>query len=78
MTLRELVMHTLSWPPYDAGATATQIWHFAQSTGRDVKLSSLSSQLRRMYDDHELNRMEDFGPRGGYGYTLNLKACKVK
>lgn len=73
MTIEEFIVHALSWPPYDAGATATQLWHFAKATQRDIKLSSLSSQLKRMYDANELERYGDFGPRGGNGYVLKRR-----
>jgi hypothetical protein len=32
MTIREFIIHALSWPPYDKGATAIQLWHFAETT----------------------------------------------
>lgn len=34
------------------------------------ELSSVSSTLRKMYDTDVLGRVENFGPRGGYGYYL--------
>ena len=70
MTVKEFIIHALSWPPYDKGATATQLWHFAKTTERNIKLSSLSSQLKKMYDAGELERFAEFGPRGGYGYEV--------
>lgn len=36
-----------------------------------VKLSSLSSTLKKMVDDGLLLRVDKFGPRGGYGYMEN-------
>jgi hypothetical protein len=38
-----------------------------------VKMSSLSSTLKRMADDELLLRVEGFGPLGGYGYMENRK-----
>lgn len=70
VTIKEFVVHALGWPPYERGATATQLCHFASATQRNVKLSSLSSVLKRMYDADELERIEGFGSRGGYGYRL--------
>jgi hypothetical protein len=70
VTIREFVIHTLSWPPYSFGATATQIWHFAKATHRDIKLSSLSGELCRMAKRGELIVYPAFGPRGGNGYVL--------
>lgn len=70
MTIKEFVVHALGWPPYDKGATATQLCSFAAATERSVKLSSLSSALKQMYDAGEVERIEGFGPRGGYGYLL--------
>lgn len=37
----------------------------------DVKLSSLSSLLKKLTDENVLVRYENVGPRGGYGYKLN-------
>ena len=53
--------------------TATQIKQFmdASYVGPPVKLSSLSGILKRMYDAGELRRVDDWGPRGGYGYEVN-------
>jgi hypothetical protein len=73
MTIREFVIHALSWSPYDSGATATQIWHFAKATHRDIKLSSLSGELCRMVKRGELTVYRNFGPRGGNGYRLTPK-----
>jgi hypothetical protein len=36
----------------------------------EVKLSSLSSLLKRMVDEGVLMRVENFSPRGAYGYAL--------
>lgn len=36
-----------------------------------VKMSSLSSTLKKMVDQGLLLRVEKFGPRGGYGYMEN-------
>jgi hypothetical protein len=70
MTIREFVIHTLSWPPYCFGATATQIWCFAKATHRNIKLNSLSGVLCKMVNNGELNVYSNFGPRGGNGYVL--------
>jgi hypothetical protein len=70
MTIREFVVHALSWPPYDGGATATQLWHFAKATHRNIKLESLSGQLCKMVKANELEKLDGFGPRGGNGYML--------
>lgn len=51
--------------------TATQMCHYFNRLSRpegQVKLTSLSSLLKKMYDAGELFRIESFGPRGGYGY----------
>ena len=74
MTLRQFIVHALSWPPYDKGATASQLLHFAAATQRRIKLSSLSSQLCKMSKAGVLERLENFGPRGGYGYRLKERA----
>lgn len=37
----------------------------------NVKLSSLSSLLKKLTDENVLVRCENVGPRGGYGYKLN-------
>jgi DNA-binding transcriptional regulator GbsR (MarR family) len=37
----------------------------------DVKLASLSSVLRKMYDAGVLTRVDGYGLRGGYGYQVN-------
>lgn len=60
---------------YNTGATytATDLKHVLNADGT-LKLSSLSSILKRMYDAGELLRFEGFGPRGGYGYKLNHEA----
>lgn len=70
MTIKEFVIHALSWPPYDTGATATQLWHFAETTQRNIKLSSLSSVLKKMTDEGTIDRIKNFGPRKGYGYLI--------
>lgn len=35
-----------------------------------VRLSSLSSLLKKMCDDGMLERLPDYGPKKGYGYRL--------
>lgn len=70
MTIREFIVHALSWSPYDKGATAAQLWNFAKTTNRSIKLGSLASQLCKMVEADELERLDGFGPRGGNGYVL--------
>ena len=43
-------------------------------TTKFIKLSSLSSALKKMYDAGELDRYGDFGVRGGFGYVLGKKS----
>lgn len=71
MTLREQVHQFL----YRTGGTytATQICEIFNQHNEGMKLSSLSSVLKKMYDAHEVHRIESFGPRGGHGYKLNLE-----
>jgi hypothetical protein len=71
MTLREFIIHALSQQPYASGATATQIWRFVQNIVGDVKLQSLSSQLCKMTNKGELEKLNEFGPRKGNGYRLS-------
>lgn len=49
--------------------TAADLWS-SLNTEFDVKLTSLSSTLKKMYDAGELERFEGIGPRGGYGYRV--------
>lgn len=70
-TLKALIIDALKECPWKCGATATQIRDHVHARGwGDVKLSSLSSQLKKMVDARELKRHDDVGPRGGYGYSL--------
>lgn len=50
--------------------TATQLSSILTECGHRAKLSSLSSLLKKLTDSGELIRTENFGPRGGYGYSL--------
>jgi len=77
MTIRRRVLHLLK----HAGAivTAVDIYHVLNvesgiGPSESVKLSSLSSVLKRMCDGGELDRLKNFGPRGGYGYRLKVGA----
>ena len=51
--------------------TATTICELVSIGPEHVKLSTLSSTLKKMYDDGLLIRTEGYGPRGGYGYSLS-------
>lgn len=71
-TLRTLIIDALKECPWKQGATATQIRNHIYARGwSDVKLSSLSSQLKKMVDAKEIKRREGVGQRGGYGYSIN-------
>jgi len=50
--------------------TATEMQKRIADGGHQVRLSSLSSLLKKMVDNGELKRIENVGPRGGYGYAL--------
>lgn len=69
MTIRSRIIHVL-----DRGQvmTASQMCNCINDEFKadDVKLASLSSALNKMYRNGELARMDQFGPRGGYGYLL--------
>jgi len=69
LTHRELVLNflLLTGHPY----TASEIWHALNLPEHPIKLSSLSGILKRMYDAGELRRIDEWGPRGGYGYEVN-------
>jgi len=69
VTLREQVLRFL----FNVGVpyTASEMCHVFNRDGLKVKLASLSSVLRKMYDAGELRRVDDWGPRGGYGYQVN-------
>ena len=66
MTIRERVVNLLSCRVVPV--TAGEIAHCLEPVG--VKLSSLSSILRRMVDRGELLSFPDRGLRGGNGYLL--------
>jgi predicted transcriptional regulator len=61
LTMRESVLNHLTSEPYTASHLAKVL---------NLKLSSLSSILKKMIDDQELQRVDNIGPRGGYGYCL--------
>lgn len=44
----------------------------------NVSLSSLSSLLKKMYDAKQVRRVDDFGPRGGYGYETIYKHLRKR
>jgi len=69
LTHREQVLRFLFnvGQPY----TATEIHRVFVKDGMKVTLASLSGTLRKMYDAGELRRVDDWGPRGGYGYQVN-------
>jgi hypothetical protein len=52
--------------------TAKRI-HSAIGMHTKVKMSSLSSTLKKMVDAELLLRVENFGERGGYGYMENRR-----
>jgi len=68
MTIRQRVIHVLL--DSSTPRTASDIYHVLNNSGY-VKLSSLSGILKRMYDAGELRRVDEYGPRGGYGYLVN-------
>jgi hypothetical protein len=68
-TLRWRVINFLVLCPVPC--TATQLQKSLTSPTKPIKLSSLSSLLKKMYDAGELRRVDDWGPRGGYGYQVN-------
>jgi predicted transcriptional regulator len=53
--------------------TATDLAYFL-----DVKLASLSSLLCKLADEGILEKLDNVGPRGGYGYRLNWNHEEVK
>lgn len=63
MTMREQALHAMKL--YPIAITASSL---AQVMG--VKLSSLSSLLKKMADANEIIRIKNIGPRGGYGYRM--------
>ena len=69
VTIREQVLRFL----FNVGIpyTASEIHHVFVKDGLRVSLASLSSTLKKMYDAGELRRVDDWGPRGGYGYQVN-------
>lgn len=70
MSQAGLVIHVLSVVTI---ATASELCKLIDAldcqVGKSkIKLSSLSGTLKRMSDAGLLERIENFGPRGGYGY----------
>jgi predicted transcriptional regulator len=63
MTIRQNAVAFLS--SQDRLFTALEI-----STALKIKLSSLSSILKKLVDEDILVRRKRFGPCGGYGYTV--------
>ncbi len=64
-TIRQRVIDELANLPFaDDYMTARQL---KKALG-DVKMSSLSSILRKMVKRGEIYRQSGYGPRGGYGY----------
>lgn len=63
MTMQERVLQLL--PFFSGPVTAS---HIARCLS--VKLSSVSSLLKKMTDEGLLERIENTGPRGGYGYSI--------
>jgi len=70
MTIRKRVLGLLRCAGLYLTAAAIKQILDQGDTGPAIKLSSLSSVLKRMYDAGELERIEGFGPRGGYGYKV--------
>jgi Fe2+ or Zn2+ uptake regulation protein len=68
MTIRYRILNFLVLYPYTC--TAAEIHDSLNCKSDPVKLSSLSSALKKMYDAGELERQENVGPRGGYGYRV--------
>lgn len=64
LTMRESVLIYLSSSTSEPH-TATQLAKIL-----NVNLASLSSVLKKMTDDDELQRVDGHGPRGGYGYVV--------
>lgn len=72
MTIRSRVIELFRSMSSPTPLTATTI-RDVLSEATPVLLSSLSSELNRMYHDDLLHRVDAYGPRGGYGYTLTMK-----
>jgi Fe2+ or Zn2+ uptake regulation protein len=51
--------------------TATELHRSLNIPDHPVTLATLSGVLKKMYDNGELYRVDDWGPRGGYGYQVN-------
>lgn len=68
MTIREKILYFLEdWTFKGEWVTATEI---ALYVGE--KLSSVSSLLKRMVDEGQLERRRGMGPRDGFGYRSRL------
>ena len=52
----------------NSGSSAYKI-----ATELDYDLATVSTLLKRMTDNKELNRTKGLGPRGGFGYFINKK-----
>lgn len=65
MTIREIVLASLCPLVDDVCMTATQL-----ANANMLQLASVSSELRKMYDEGIIERVEGHGPRGGYGYKV--------
>lgn len=63
VTMRESVLNYLS----STGQTCTAT---VLSQVLNLNLASLSSVLKKMTDEQELQRVDGHGPRGGYGYAV--------
>jgi len=76
MTLRKRIVEALenyflcSSAYYTAVEIKRMLDHSRIIHPQVVKLSSLSSVLKRMYDAGELERIDGVGPRGGFGYRV--------
>ena len=70
VTTRERIAALLGFPTRPI-LTASQIRNVINdhsAADKQVRLSSVSSLLKKMVDTGEIERHENFGPRGGYGY----------
>lgn len=70
-TVRERILNLLLLS--NETYTASQIKWCLDGTDQPAKLSTISSTLKKMYDEGWLNRVENYGPRGGYGYNLKTR-----
>lgn len=67
-TLRKRILNILLLTHQTFTASELQLCLNCGTT--PVKLSSLSSILKKMCDTGEICRVNCYGPRGGYGYHL--------